>query len=442
MAVEYWNHITVVRFAFLTCIFIISCCVVNYRRLRYILTTAGTLQAFIAFGQLLKVVPTRHTLFPVTGFMENPGQMGGFQAVALICCLSLMKERRTIFTVVLVLFLSGSLYLSDSRAGLVAAITGSAFIYRHELQGVLKQRKYLLLVCLAVTALFVTGLYFYRSGSVDARLLVWRVSLDMIADRPLTGFGPGNFPFLYMLYQADYFMHHPESRFCTVADNVFYPFNEYIKLAVESGLPGLVIFVAAMYLLWRFSENRDAFAPLVALLVFGFFSYPSDKLVLASLLPLSAGAMLYDNVAFIPVRTRLVTASVTAIVSVWIYSASGIGDPDKNLAVIPTCEAWCDIGEDLEQKGYSSQAEKYYQTASYMIPTRIRPKYLLWRLYISNGRDEKAYDTAQEILSMPLKIENTFTLRVKDEIRQWYYHLSEDLSPEIYSNHICFFDMV
>ena len=75
MAVEYWNHITVVRFAFLTCIFIISCCVVNYRRLRYILTTAGTLQAFIAFGQLLKVVPTRHTLFPVTGFMENPGQM-------------------------------------------------------------------------------------------------------------------------------------------------------------------------------------------------------------------------------------------------------------------------------------------------------------------------------------------------------------------------------
>ena len=98
---------------------------------------------------------------------------------------------------------------------------------------------------MAVLAGFAVGLYFYRSGSADARLLIWRVSLDMIADRPLTGFGPGNFPRYYMLYQADWFRAHPDSEFAAVADNAVYSFNEYIKLAVEEGLPGLLLFVAA-----------------------------------------------------------------------------------------------------------------------------------------------------------------------------------------------------
>lgn len=50
---------------------------------------------------------------------------------------------------------------------------------------------------------------------------------------------------------------------------------------------------------------------------------------------------------------------------------------------------------------------------------RLRPNYLLWKLYLDAGRNDDATRTARKILSMPLKVENTYTLRVKDEVREW-----------------------
>ena len=104
------------------------------------------------------------------------------------------------------------------------------------------------------------------------------------------------------------------------------------------------------------------------------FSYPSDKLLLASLLPLAAGAVLNDNTAHNRIRIRLIAVSVAAVAAVWVYMGSGIGHPAEKYAGTPNCETWCDLGE--------------------------------------------AREMARKILSMPLKVENTFTLRVRDEVRK------------------------
>lgn len=146
------------------------------------------------------------------------------------------------------------------------------------------------------------------------------------------------------------------------------------------------------------------------------FSYPSDKLLLASLLPLAAGAVLNDNTAHNRIRIRLIAASVAAVAAIWIYAGSGIVHPAEKYAGTPNCETWCDLGEACESDGDYAQAENYYRTASYMVPTRLRPNYLLWKLYISSGRETEAREMARKILSMPLKVENTFTLRVRDEV--------------------------
>lgn len=44
----------------------------------------------------------------------------------------------------------------------------------------------------------------------------------------------------YMFYQADYFRNHPQFAFLDVADNVTYPYNELLHIAVETGMCGLV----------------------------------------------------------------------------------------------------------------------------------------------------------------------------------------------------------
>ena len=37
------------------------------------------------------------------------------------------------------------------------------------------------------------SIYYYKKDSADGRLLIWRVSIDMIADAPLVGHGIGTF---------------------------------------------------------------------------------------------------------------------------------------------------------------------------------------------------------------------------------------------------------
>ena len=192
-------------------------------------------------------------------------------------------------------------------------------------------------------------------------------------------------------------------------------------MAVEAGLPGLLLFVAALCLLWHYTKDRDSFASLTTLLVFGFFSYPSDKLLSASLLPLITGTVLHDRFGALSgnAGVRFSAMAATAVMAMAIYVFSGMGHPEKHYAGIPDCETWCDLGQASEAAGEPGQAEEYYRTASYMIPTRLRPNYLLWKLYLDAGRNDDATRTAWKILSMPLKVENTYTLRVKEEVREW-----------------------
>lgn len=42
-----------------------------------------------------------------------------------------------------------------------------------------------------------------------------------------------------MLHQAHYFETHPDSRFSQTADDTVYPFNEFLHILVELGIPGL-----------------------------------------------------------------------------------------------------------------------------------------------------------------------------------------------------------
>ena len=77
----------------------------------------------------------------------------------------------------------------------------------------------------------------------------------------------------YMFYQADYFRNHPQFAFLDVADNVTYPYNELLHIAVETGMCGLVLFLLVVSP-FVFSDERTLKAALAAWLIFALFSYP------------------------------------------------------------------------------------------------------------------------------------------------------------------------
>ncbi|MTK52893.1 O-antigen ligase family protein [Paludibacter sp.] len=240
-------------------------------------------------------------LVDVTGVFNNTGIMGGFMSVVFVATLCLpirntdsskfihripfMKILR--FVLLFLFFIQ--LLASHSRAAWCGSLAGCVYFIFFRPEGIYQRfvrknsiRKLLMGVAISLSVIaLVVGLYAVRKESADGRLLIWRISLDMIKDKPVFGYGINGFQANYMEYQARYFSLHPTSSFSNLADNNGFAFNEVLKLLVEQGIMGLLLLGALGYIL--FFKNREnppeitaIKATLVALFTFGCFSYPSD----------------------------------------------------------------------------------------------------------------------------------------------------------------------
>ena len=229
---------------------------------------------------------------------------------------------------------------SRSRAAWLGAMAGCFFVFqafiRHpkdqagQLQAfkwfsniqssfkAVKHFKQILIV--AGTLIFAVALfamYQFKKGSADGRLLIWEVGANMIEDKPLFGHGTSKFAAGYMNYQAAYFRPNPDVPEAMQADNVTYAYNEFLKLAVEKGIVGLLLGLGVLWFLFfgKSEEGRrqtlEASLPereavggrrqkfknpillaarggLLAILVFALFSYPSEIMPIKMLFVLLA----------------------------------------------------------------------------------------------------------------------------------------------------------
>jgi len=147
---------------------------------------------------------------------------------------------------------------SRSRAAWLAAIAGSLFVFQtfkhSNIQTFFKTFKQfkrgLIATGILLFVLALVGIYKFKQDSADGRLLIWKVSTEMIKDKPIFGHGSGKFAANYMNYQAAYFKPNPDVPEAMQADNVTYAYNEFLKLAVEKGVIGLLIGLALVWCLF------------------------------------------------------------------------------------------------------------------------------------------------------------------------------------------------
>jgi O-antigen ligase len=99
-------------------------------------------------------------------------------------------------------------------------------------------------------------LYNYRPGSVDGRLLIYEVGGSMVANNPIFGSGLGSFEYLYNLAQADYLSNGkvPYAK-QLLADNTFFAFNEYLRVAIEFGIVGVILLLLVAIAIYRQSKK-------------------------------------------------------------------------------------------------------------------------------------------------------------------------------------------
>ena len=437
----------------------------NKQILLYFFVLSGVAQSIIAFLQKAGILASNNMMFAVSGSFGNPGQLGGYLAVCAVVSICLLinsiksknKLSACLLTVGVIIQFLG-LYFADSRAALVGLMLGMVVFFIPTI----KKHKQLFFSIIAISMIVVgVVLYSYRPASANGRLLIWRVSTEMIADKPFFGHGIGAFSEKYMLYQANYFSENPNSVFVPVADNVAFPFNELLNVTIQQGIVGLLLLLAIFYFAFRSKGSWIFKAALAALLVFSMFSYPAEVFPILLLFAVCLGALgtqmtqitrifadknKLKPVLFVCIGLIACYFSIKNIVFLdnvsknisnheyyekmqynrtyhdyymdWLIEQP-ISEHSKRIEnILPSCENYCLLAEYFSAKKNHEQAETTLRSAIDMIPTRIRPKYQLWQLYVETENVPAAREMAQKIIDTPVKVESIYTLKIKAQLKK------------------------
>lgn len=460
---------------------------------------AGLFEAVLGLLQIYGFQVSQHSFFRLTGTFFNPGPYAGFLAVvapiSLFFTLTAKKTEKlssvkksvgiiTLFTVLLVL------PAAMSRAAWMATITGCLIVtYKHYvekwhiLELYQNRRKTVLIVGLGLIIAVVVslaGIYLLKKDSADGRLLTWKICIKTAIKHPM-GVGLGNFSGIYGEEQAAYFASGRANETEEyVAGNPEYAFNEYLQIAVESGVVSLLLFlaficVAMLSLLKRHTGMAGAMA---ALLVFSCFSYPLSLWEFGVIISvLLAAAQPQNTQGFTKELKRIICFGVFLICigslllvrqypvykaykkwnkSQFFYHAElykevvktykplypylkdrveflfeygrslGIEEyfEESNRVLQRATEISCDpmlynlMGCNYQSLKNYEQAEAYMLKSTHIVPNRLYPWYLLMKLYDKTRQKDKAIEAANIVLIKEPKVQSKAIEEMREEARE------------------------
>lgn len=286
---------------------------------------SGLLQAVYGLLQLYGFYPSLHDIFKITGSFFNPAPYAMYLAVVFPVALgkALFNENNednernerekhsfipsffhsyinkipsflhsivnyipcvTVIAILLVL------PATMNRASWLSALAASLVVlqYKYSILEKIKQvlntrTKKIIAITFALVIIsgIGFGLFFLKAGSSNGRMFIWEVTLGKIAEKPLFGHGLGRFEAEYNNWQAEYFMKHPSEMKGSkglVAGNTKYCFNEYLEIASETGIIGLLIFCSLLFSAFiGITEQKMKLLSssfMGSIVILSFFSFP------------------------------------------------------------------------------------------------------------------------------------------------------------------------
>lgn len=259
-----------------------------------VILTVATTEAIIGILQLYEIIPTNNQYFPITGTFINPAPYSLFLSISFTYALSAYNAgifvSKVIRYIMLLCCISILLIIpfTSNRASWIAIGAGLIIVLYNKVI----QSKFLLNVWKKVALLtctfiftFIIGyyLYNYKKESSEGRILVWKVSSQMIREHPILGIGFGRFQSEYNLWQAKYFKDNYNDGKARLAGNVKLAYNEYLEIFVETGIIGLLLFAGMIFTIFYYSKQQEDISniylsPIYVFLLLSFVSYPFNLL--------------------------------------------------------------------------------------------------------------------------------------------------------------------
>ncbi|WP_434340516.1 Wzy polymerase domain-containing protein [Motilimonas cestriensis] len=247
----------------------------NWLLLLFLIVCAGFIQNLYSLTQMYLLKPGNMFGYDVNygrpyGIFQQPNVLASFTATSLLLSCYLIQKwalkGRPALTAFLLLqcFVSAwVIYISASRTGYLGAVIGLILISPWLFQQSRKRFSWLIIaITLGLSMHFIIG-----DGSVSrnkeelakagARALQYEQSWHMMLEKPLTGWGYGNFEASFLTNRAERIQ---AEGVPFVLENLTHPHNELMYWGVEGGivpLLGLLILTLTfMYLLTRFQWRK------------------------------------------------------------------------------------------------------------------------------------------------------------------------------------------
>ncbi|WP_026715269.1 O-antigen ligase family protein [Flavobacterium daejeonense] len=212
----------------------------------------ATIEAIWCVLQYLGKIPSEDVNFKVTGSFSNPNVVAMFLALSIPALLYFFIKpttvyKKAIYSLMLLIVCVGLLLLECRTALLGAVFSSGLFLILHFNSIRRFKRKYLFFGFLAVGILSIPigkQLYLHKKDSADGRLLIWRITTQMVLDSPVRGYGTGMFEREYNLRQAKAIQENKLSqKELKNASFVLMAYNDYLEQAVQGGIPAVLLFV-------------------------------------------------------------------------------------------------------------------------------------------------------------------------------------------------------
>jgi len=394
------------------------------------------IQCVYGLLQLYGLQPSHHLQFLITGSFHNPGPFSCYIVSGLPLAMGLFlhthhKKQLAIggkqtfvdvntvtyyFSIIILILLLLVLPATRSRAAWLGGIGGSVFVllsyynkisikqwFQNKLRSwSLLQKIFLYIAGLLIIFLSLAGLYKFKQGSADGRILMWQVSWEMIKDKPLTGWGSGGFKAQYGNYQAKWFREgNGTFNQELVAGLPESPFNEPVRITVAYGFIGLFLFLCLVCCLFFNSEPTSPDlqllkSGLLSVFIFSLFSYPLDTAPIV--LQFIILAALITNIKTIYKQSSIVKINIykPLLIKSLVVLAVLIIIPVLSKATWKTYKGhqhWMKAYQIYQRHGYSDALDEYEKSINYL-PNNG----LLWQMYGKCLTINKNWSKANKIL--------------------------------------------